>query len=257
MESFLSPVTQTSSVSADRRPAQTGDCGQTGDSPTRRINVLITERLAAEEQTNLAFKEALNRMRTMREGLQVQLGLIASVDCASARAQSRNPSDVPTPPAPGKDVTTETLPGENAARPPAHTQAALTERVSSVQLAAFPLPKAPHVRNQASRSRIAAVSTAGPSQPTRPLKVNKKHGPKKPVRSTDHPPTASSVPNSFGTDCSEAVARVPSEHHQSSSEARPITTTTQERKATVCLFTRSPSSSRCLNFRLTDLDYQF
>jgi len=248
MESFSFPVTQTSSVSADRRPAQTGDCGQTGDSSTRRINVLITERLAAEEQTNLAFKEALNRMHTMREGLQAQLGLIAPADCASARAQSRNPSDVPTPPASSKDVTTEALPGENAARPPAHTQAALTERVSSVQLAAFPLPKVSHTRNHPSRSRIAGVPAAGPSQPTRPLKVNKKHGPKKPVRSTDHPPTAS-VPNSFGTDCSEAVARVPSEHHQSSSEVRPITTTTQERKATVCLFTLSPSSSRCLNFR--------
>jgi hypothetical protein len=250
MESFSSSITQTSSVSADRRPAETSDCGQTGDSSTRRINVLITERLAAEEQTNLAFKEALNRMRTMREGLQAQLGLIAPEDRSSAQAQSRNPSDVPTPPAPSKDVTTEALPGENAARPPAHTQAALTEKVSSVQFAAFPLPKASHVRNHPSRSRIAAVPTAGPSQPTRPLKVKRKHDPKKPARSTDHPPTASSVPNSFGTDSSEAVA-------QSSSEARSITTTTQERKATVCLFTRSPSSSRCLNFRLTDLDYQF
>jgi len=234
MESFSSPVTPTSSVSADRRPAQSGD------SSTWRLNVLITERLAAEEQTNLAFKEALNRMRTMREGLQAQLRLIAPADGASAQAQSWNPSDVPTPPAPpSKDVTTEALPGENAARPRA--QAALTEKVSSVQLAAFPLPKASHIRNHPSRSRIVAVPTAGPSQPTRPLKVNKKHGPKKPVRPTDHPPTTS-VPSSFGTDSSEAVARVPSEHHQSP-------TTTQERKATVCLFTRSPSSSRCLNFR--------
>lgn len=248
MESFSSPVTQTSSVSADRRPSQSSGCSQTGDSSTRRINVLITERLAAEEQTNLTFKEALNRMRTMREGLQAQLRLIAPADGASAQAQSWNPSDVPTPPAPSKDVTTETLPGENAARPPAHTQAALTEKVSSVQLAAFPLPKVSHIRNPPSRSRIAAVPTAGPSQPTRPLKVNKKHGPKKPVRSTDHPPPTS-VPSSFGSDSSEAVARVPSGHHQSSSEARPTTTTTQERKVTVCLFTRSPSPSKCLNFR--------
>ena len=240
MESFSLPVTQTSFVSADRRPAQTSDCGQTGDSTTRRVNVLISERLAAEEQTNLAFKEALSRMRTMREGLQARLELIPLANGASARAQSRSPSNVPIPPAPSKDVTTETLPRENAARPPAPIQAALTRKVTNVQIAAFPLPKTSRVRNHLSRPRITAVPTAGPSQSTRPLKLNNgKHGPKKHVRPTE-PPATTFVPNTSGADSGEAVARVSSGHHQSSCEARPITTTTQERKVTVCLFTRSP-----------------
>jgi hypothetical protein len=250
MELFLSPITQTSSVSVDLRLIQTSDCGQAGDSTTRRVNVLITERLAAEEQTNLTFKEALNRMRTMREGLQAQFESIAPTDNASARAQSGSPSDVPAPPAPSKDVTAEALPREkNAARPPAQLQAARTGNATTVQVAGFPLPKASRVRNHPSRSRVAAVPTAGSSQPTRPLKLNKaKQGPKKTVPPTD-PPATTSVSNSTGADRSEAVARESPERHQSSSEARPITTTTQERKATVCPFTRSPPSIDVLNFR--------
>jgi hypothetical protein len=251
MELFSSPITQTSSVSADLRLIQTSDCGQAGDSTTRRVNVLITERLAAEEQTHLTFKEALNRMRTMHEGLQAQLKSIAPTENANARAQSGSPSDVPAPPAPSKDVTTEAMQSreKNAARPPAQIQAVRTGNVTTVQVAGFPLPKASRVRNHPSRSRVAAVPTAGSSQPTRPLKLNKaKHGPKKTVPPTD-PPTTTSVSNSTGTDRSEAVARESPEHHQSSCDARPITTTTQERKTTVRPFTRPPPSADVLNFR--------
>ncbi|KAI9440400.1 hypothetical protein H4582DRAFT_1781600, partial [Lactarius indigo] len=73
-ESFLAPVISTSFVPGeDLRLAQTSDCGQPCESTTPRVNFLIAERLAAEEQTQLVFREALNRMRTMHdEGLQAQ-----------------------------------------------------------------------------------------------------------------------------------------------------------------------------------------
>jgi len=227
-----------SSVMTDRRLSQTSDCGQTRNSTTPRVNVLITERLAAEEQTNLAFKEALHRMHTMREGLQAQLGSIASTDDASARTQSRNPYDVSVPPAPSKDVTTETLTREPAARPPAPNQAARTGKGTTGRSAAFPLPKASHVRNQSSRPRIAAVPIRGLTQQTRPSKLgHAKDGLNRPARPAEPPPPTADVPKSSGAESSEAVAQEASGDHPSSREARLITTTTQERKATVCLFT--------------------
>ena len=99
MELFSSPVMSTSFVAGYRRLSEISDCGQSRNYTTRRINVLITERLTAEQQTSLAFKEALNRMHAMREGLQAQLDStpIADGARASARVQSGITSDVPTP----------------------------------------------------------------------------------------------------------------------------------------------------------------
>ncbi|KAI9464815.1 hypothetical protein F5148DRAFT_1150114 [Russula earlei] len=237
MELFSSSVMQTSSVTTDRRPSQTSDCDQTRDSTTRRVHVLITERLAAEEQTAIAFEEALNRMHTMREGLQAQLEFIPPADDdASARAQSRNPSDASIPPAPSKVVTAETLTREQATRPLASNPAARTRKATTVHSAIFPLPKTSRPRNQPSRPRTAAVSTGGSTQPIRPLKLgNAKHGLNGSARPAEPPPT-SFVPKSSGAESSEAVAQKPCGDHQSSCEARLITTTTQERKAMIIKF---------------------
>ncbi|KAH9967442.1 hypothetical protein BC827DRAFT_1174206 [Russula dissimulans] len=208
MELFSSPVMQTSSgVTTDRRLSQTSDCGQTRNSTTRRVN-----------------------------GLQAKLGSIALAltDDASARAQSRNPSDVSVPPAPSKDdVTTETLTREPAARPPAPNQAARTGKGTAGRSAAFPLPKASRVRNQSSRPRIAAVPVRGSTQRTRQSKLgHAKDGLNRPARPAERPPPTAHVPKSSGAESSEAVAQEASGDHPSSWEARPITTTTQERKAT-------------------------
>jgi hypothetical protein len=228
----------TSSVTVDRRPTETSDCGQSRNSTTRRINVLITERLAAEQQTSIALKEALNRMHTLREGLQAQLDLIPIADGASARVQSGIPSDVPIPPAPSKDVITEASTREKAARFPAQSLATRTGKATTVHLAAFPLPEASRVRNQPSRPRIAAAPTVGSTQLTRPLKLdNAKNRSHKLARPTDPPPTL--VPESSGAERNEAVAQEAPGHHQSSCEVRAIATTTQEKKSMVCLFTLS------------------
>jgi hypothetical protein len=240
MELFLSPVISTSSVTADRRPSETSDCGQSRNSATRRVNVLITERLAAEQQTSIALKEALHRMHTMREGLQARLDLIPIpiADDASARVQSGIPSDVPIPPAPSKDVITEALTREKAAPFPAQSLATRTGKATTVHLAAFPLPKASRVRNQTSRPRIVAAPTVGSTQSTRPLKLdNAKRRSHKLTRPTDPPTTL--VPKSSGAESNEAVAQEASGNYQSSCEVGAITTTTQERNAMVRLFTLS------------------
>ena len=235
MESFSSPVITTSFVAGDRRLSPTSDCGQSRNYTTRRINVLITERLAAEQQTNLALKEALNRMQMMREGLQAQLNSTPIADGASARVQSGISSDVPIPPAPSKDVITETLTREKTARFPAQSQATRMGKATTTHLAAFPPPKASRVRNQPSRSRIAPGPTVGSTQSTRPLKLdNAKH---KITQPTEYP-TTTLVPKSSGTESNEAVAQEASGHYQPSYEVRQITTTTRERKV-VCLFTPS------------------
>jgi hypothetical protein len=244
MDLFSSPVIQTSSVTADRRLSQTSDCGQTRNSTTCRVNVLITERLAEEEQTGLAFKEALNRMRTMREGLQAQLELIPAADGTSARGQSRSPSDVPTPPASSKDVTTEGLTRDQAARSPAKNRAARTGMADTALLTGFPLPKASRARNNTSRPRKAAIPNIEPIRPIRPLNPDHTgHRSNKPARPAE-PRTVTTIPNSSGADSGEAVARVSSGHHQSSWEARQISTTTQKRKDIVCLFTLSLASKQ-------------
>src|SRR5258708_18845299 len=159
MELFSSPVMSTSSVAVggDRRRSQISDCGQGRNYSTRRINVLITERLAAEQQTNLALKEALNRMHTLREGLQAQLDSRAIADGASARVQSGIPFDVPIPPAPSKDVITKTLTREKAARFPAQSRATRTGIATTAHLPAFQPPKPSRVRNLPSRPRIGAA----------------------------------------------------------------------------------------------------
>lgn len=242
MAAFSSPVTPTSSVTVDRRLSQISDCGQARISTTPRANVLITKRLAAEEQTNLALNEALNRMRTMREGLQAELELIPPADGAGARAQSRRPSDVSIPPASSKDVTTDTLTREQAVRPPVQNQVIRTGKGSTVHLAAFPLPKVSNNRNHPTRPRVAAVPAIGPTQPTRRLRLdNAKQGSSKTTRPAE-PRTTNFVQKSSGADSSEAVTKVSSGNHldhQSPGGARLITTTTQERQAIVCLFTRS------------------
>ena len=227
----------TSFVAGDRRLSPTSDCGQNRNNTTRRINVLISERLAAERQTNLALKEALNRMHTMREGLQAHLNSTAIADGASARVQNGMiPYNVP--PAPSKDVITEALTQENAARFPAQSQATRTGKATSAHLAAFPPPKASRVRNQPSRPRTAAGPTVGSTQSTRPVKLdNAKHRSNKITRHTEPPTTL--VTKSSGTEGNEAVAQEASGHYQSSIEMRQISTTTQERKALVCLFTPS------------------
>jgi hypothetical protein len=234
MDLFLSPVMSTSFVAGDRRLSQISDCGQSRNYTTRRINVLITERLTAEQQTSLAFKEALNRMQTMREGLQAQLDSTPIADGASARVQSGITSDVSIPPAPSKDVITEALTREKAARYPAQSQATRTRKATTVHLAAFRPPKASRVRNQPSRPRIAAGTTVGSTQSTRPVKLdNAKHR----SRKITEPPPTTVVLKSSGTESSEAVAQEASGNYQSSCEVRQITTTTQERM--VYLFTPS------------------
>jgi len=239
MELFSSPVISTSFVAGDRRLSQTNDCGQSRNYTTRRINVLITERLAAEQQTNLALKEALNRMHTMRGGLQAQLDSTPIADGASAWVQSGIPSDVPIPPAPGKGVITEALTQEKAARFPAQGQATRMGMATNAHLAAFPPPKASRFRNQPSRPRIAAGPTVGSTQSTRALKPdNAKHRSHKTAQSTE-PRTTTIAPKSSGTESNEAVAQEASGNYQSSSEVRQMTPTTQERKALVCLFTLS------------------
>lgn len=229
----------TSSVAGDRRLSPTSDCGQSRNYTTRRINVLITERLTAEQQTNLALKEALNRMHTMREGLQAQLDSTPIADGASARVHNGIPSGVPLPPAPSKDVTPEALTREKAARFPAQSRATRTGKAITAHLAAFPPPKASRVRNQPSRPRTAAGPTVGSTQSTRPVKLdNAKHRSHKITQPTE-PPTTTLVPKSSGTESNEAVAQEASRHYQSSCEVGQITTTTQERMALVCLFTPS------------------
>jgi hypothetical protein len=231
MESFLAPVIPTSSVTEDPRPAQSSDCDQTRTSITRRVNILITERLAAEEQTNNDFREALSRMRTMHEGLQAQLRLIP--DGARARARSENPPDVPTPPAPSKDVIAEAQTQRQAARPPAPNQVARMGKASTVHSATFPLPKASQVRKPPSRPHIPSVPTVERTQPTRRLKLDTlKHRSTKISRA---PEPAATVPQPSRADGGEGMPKVT---HQSVGEARP--TTTQERNAPVCLHAYTP-----------------
>ena len=232
-ESFLSPVISTSSVSGeDLRLPQTNDCDQACESATPRVNSLIAERLAAEEQTKLVFREALNRMRTMHEGLQAQLQLIP--ESASARAQSGNPSGIPAPPAPSEDVTTEVQTQEQAARPPAQNQAVRIGRVGTGRSAAFPLPKASQTRKPPSLPRIPSVTAVGPAQPIRRSKPDPaKNRSKKRERFTK-PATSSLQPS--GSDNHEEVLKLsPPAHHQPVDEVRPTTTTIQERKAPVCV----------------------
>jgi hypothetical protein len=136
-------------------------------------------------------------------------------------------------------VTTEALTREKAARFPAQSQATQTGKATTAHLVAFPLPKASRVRNQPPRPRIAAVPTVGSTRSTRPLKLDKaNHHSRKLTRPTK-PPPPTLVPKSSGAESNEAVAKEASEHYQTSCEVRAITTTTQERKATVCLFTSS------------------
>ncbi|KAH9026389.1 hypothetical protein EDB85DRAFT_1979767 [Lactarius pseudohatsudake] len=231
-ESFLAPVISTSSVPGeDLRLAQTSDCGLASESATPRVNFLIAERLAAEEQTQLVFKEALNRMRTMHdEGLQAQLRLIP--EGAGARAQSGNPSGVPIPPAPSEDVTTEVQTREPAARPPAQNQAVRIGRVGTVRSAAFPLPKASQNRKPPSLPRILpSVTAVGPAQPIRRSKPDPaKNRSKKRERHTE--PAASS-PQPSGADNHEEVLQLSPARHQSAGEA---TTTTQEKMAPIINF---------------------
>jgi hypothetical protein len=219
-ESFLSPVISTSSVPVeDLRPTQTSDCGQTCESATPRINSLIAERLAAEEQTKLVFKEALNRMRTMHEGLQARLHLIP--ESASAPAQSGNQSSVPTPPAPSEDVTREVQTREPAARPPAQNQAIRIGRVGAGRSAAFPLPKASQTRKPPSLPRKPPITAVGPAQPIRRSKPDPaKNRSKK--REPPTKPAASSLPPS-GADNHEEELKLSPAHHQSAGAA---TTTT-------------------------------
>lgn len=232
-ESFLAPVMSTSYVPReDLRLAQTSDCGGACESATPRINFLIAERLAAEEQAKSVFEEALERMRTMHEGLQAQLRLIP--EGASARAQSGNPSGVPTPPAPSEDVTTEVQTREQAARPPAQNQAVRIGRVGTVRSATFPLPKASQTRKPPSLPRILPVTAVGPAQPIRrsrpaPAKnrSKKRERPTEPVASSPHP---------SGADSHEEVLKISPAPHQSPGEVRPITTTTQEKKAPIIDF---------------------
>lgn len=168
----------------------------------------------------------------MHEGLQAQLRLIP--EGASARAQSGNPSGVPTPPAPSEDVTTEVQTREQAARPPAQNQAVRIGRVGTVRSAAFPLPKASQTRKPPSLPRILPVTAVGPAQPIRrsrpaPAKnrSKKRERPTEPVASSPHP---------SGADSHEEVLKISPAPHQSPGEVRPITTTTQEKKAPIIDF---------------------
>jgi hypothetical protein len=229
MVSFLAPITPTSSVTEDRRPAQSSDCGQTRNSMTLRVDVLITERLAAEEQTNYDFREALNRMRTMREGLQARLRFIP--DGVGARAQSGNLADVSAPPAPSKDVMVEAQTQKQAARPHAPNQATRMGRASAVRsVVAFPLPKASKVRKPPSRPRIPPLPTVEPTQSTRRSKLNTLNH--RSNKSSPSPEPATAVPQFSGAGGLEGMPKVV---RQSAGKARP--TTTQERNTPVCLFT--------------------
>jgi hypothetical protein len=210
---------------------------------THRVNILITERLAAEEQTNNDFREALNRMRTMREGLQAQWRLIP--DGASARAQSGNPADVPTPPAPSKDVIVEVQTQKQAARLHAPNQATRMGRAGTVHLADLPLPKASQAGKPPSRPRIPSLRTrtVEPTQQTRRFDPDtSKHRSNKVPRP---PEPATTVPQSPGADGLEEKPKVT---HQSAGKVGP--TIMQERNAPVCLFTLH-SSEGLLNFRST------
>ena len=245
MVSFLNPVISTSFVTEDLRPAESSDCGQTRNFITRRVNVLITERLAAEEQAKNDFREALNRMRTMRESLQVQLRLIP--EGASARAQSGNLADVPTPPAPGKDVIVETQTQKQAARPHAPNQATRMGRGGPARSAAFPVPKASQTRNKLpSRPRAPrAHATVDSTQSTRRFKQDAlKHRSNKILRPPE-PPT-DVLPQSVGTDGLEVIPKVT---HQSAGKEGP--TTTQERNTPVCVFSPLRFSDELVNFRPT------
>jgi hypothetical protein len=222
MVSFLAPITPTSSVT-DLRPAQSSDCGA-----TLRVNALITERLASEEQTNYDFREALNRMRTMREGLQARLRLIP--DGVSARAQSGNLTDVPTPTAPSKNVMLEAQTQKQAARPHAPNQVTQMGRASTVHSMAFPLPTSFQVRKPPSHHRTPSLPTVEPTQPTLRFELDTlNHSPNDFSQSPD---PATTVPRFPGADCLEGMPKVT---RQSAGKARP--TTTQERNAPVCLFT--------------------
>ncbi len=244
----MAPVISTSSVpEEDLRLAQTSNCGQACESATPRVNSLIAERLAAEEQTKLVLKEALSRMRTMHESLQAPLRLIP--EGAKTRAQSGSPSGVPTSPAPSReDVTAKVQSQEHAARPPAHNQAVRIGRVGTMRSAAFPLPRASQNRKAASLPRIPSVTTVGPAQPIRRSKPDPaKNRSKKRERSID---IAASSAQSSGADNYEEEYQVSPARHQSAGEARPTTTTTttQKSNAPVCLLTFSPTS-RMLNLR--------
>ena len=246
--SFLAPVTSTSSVlREDLRIPQSSDCDQACESVTRRVNFLIAERLDAEEQTKLVFKEALNRMRTMHEGLQAPLRLIP--EGASAPAQSENPSGIPIPPAPGEDVTTEVLTREQtAARPPAQKQAVRIGRVGTGRPAAVPLPKASQTRKPPSLPRKPSVTAVGPAQPIRRSKPDPAKNRSK-IRERPTKPAASSLHPS-GEDNHEEVPKLSPAHHQSAGEVRPTISTIQEGRAPVCLLMLSLHYG-LLNFRPT------
>lgn len=212
----MSPVISTSSVPVeDVRLTQNSDCGQTCESATPRVNSLIADRLAAEEQTKLVFKEALNRMRTMHEGLQ-----------ARAPSQSGKSSGVPTPPAPSEDdVTREVQTREQAARPPAQNQAVRIGRVGIGRSAAFPLPKASQTRKPPSLPRKPSVTAVGPAQPIRRSKPDPAtNRSKKRERTTK--PAASSPQRSGADNHEEELKPSPPAHHQSAGAA---TTTTPVR----------------------------
>jgi hypothetical protein len=236
----------------DLRLAPPSDCGRARESATPRVNFLIAERLAAEEQTKLVCKDALNRMLTMHEDLQAQLRLMP--EGASAPAQSGNSSGVPIPPAPSEDVTREVQTREQAARPPAQNQAVRIGRVGIVRSAAFPLPKASQSRKPPSLPRIRSVTAVGPAQPIRRSKPEAaKNRSKKRERPTK--PAASSLLPS-GEDNHEEVLELSPAYHQSAGDVRPTTSATQESKAPVCLLMFSLQVG-LLNFRPNyDLDYQ-
>ncbi|KAF8269690.1 hypothetical protein EI94DRAFT_924825 [Lactarius quietus] len=217
-ESFLSPVISTSSVPGVdlRLLTQTSDCDLTCESATPRVNSLIAERLAAEEQTKLVLREALNRMHTMHEGLQAQLQLIP--ESASARAQSGNP-----PPAPSEDVTTEVQTREKAARPPAQNQAVRIGRGGTGRSGAFPLPKASQTRKPPSLPRIPSVTAVGPAQPIRRSKPDPaKNRSKKRERFTK---PAASCPQPSGADNHEEELKLSPAYHQSAGAVTTTTTT--------------------------------
>lgn len=205
----MSPVISTSSVPVeDVRLTQNSDCGQTCESATPRVNSLIADRLAAEEQTKLVLKEALNRMRTMHEGL-----------LARAPAQSGKSSGAPTPPAPSEDddVTREVQTREPAARPPAQNQAVRIGRVGVGRSAAFPLPKASQTRKPPSLPRKPSVTAVGPAQPIRRSKPDPATNRSKKRERTTKP--AASSPQPSGADNHEEEFKLSPAHHQSAGAA--------------------------------------
>ncbi|KAI0272386.1 hypothetical protein BC834DRAFT_345080 [Gloeopeniophorella convolvens] len=237
MEVFLSPVTSTSFGAADLAPMPEGDCGQVNDSTTPRANVLITECLAAEEQSKSALKEALNRMRIMREGLQAQLHALA--ESSSAQAQSGVPSEGPTPPpADSKDVTAD-VPDvrirDLAARPPAQGQPARAQKPGSRHSVAFPLPKTSQAHAPFVRPRAPPVPTADPPRATRPLKMNAtKH--KIAANSSQLAAPASFAPRPSAADSREEASKLSPVRHQFADKARPTATGPRERKAPIYNF---------------------